>query len=241
MLDELMGRVAIVTGAARGLGRSIAIALAKAGGNLMLVDMRQSDLLTLASELHSLGQRSLAVETDISDEGQVVSMVQRALGEFGSVDILVNNAGINRPASITELTTGDWDAVLDVNLKGAFLCSRAVFPKMIEQEGGHIVNIASIMGKRGWGGHTAYCASKFGLMGLTQALVAEGKPHNIKVTAICPGGMDTSWYDDRPKFDRSVLMDPEIVANLVLFVVSQPKDSLVYEAVVASVSQTNWP
>ncbi len=240
-MGELTGRVAIVTGAARGLGKSIAVAFANAGADLALIDCRESELEAVATELRTFGQRCLAIGADVSDDEQVTSMVQRTLREFGSVDILVNNAGINRPGPIVDLATADWDAVLDVNLKGAFLCSRAVFHKMMQQRRGHIVNIVSVMGKRGWGGHTAYCASKFGLMGLTQALVAEGRPYSIKVTAVCPGGMDTSWYDKRPVDDPSALMAPGDVAKLVLFIVSQPEGLLTYEAVIASISQTNWP
>lgn len=181
-------KVAIVTGAATGMGRSHAIAFAREGAKVVLNDVRIDPLRKTAKEMESTGADLLAIQGDVSSQTDVNRMVKDTIDKYGSVDILVNNAGAFRYAEVVELSEEDWDRMMDVNAKGVFLCSKAVVKQMIQQgRGGKIINISSVAGKTGYVLYSAYCASKFAVIGFTQSLAKEVGKYRIFVNAICPG------------------------------------------------------
>jgi len=249
---KLTNKAAIVTGGGKGIGKEIALALAREGADV-LVAGRQGDVLEqTASEINSLGTRSAFCVTDVSDESQVDAMVRSALDAFGHIDILVNNAGITGPtAPVTNLTRDAWDEVMAINLTGAFLCARAVIPHMVTLGAGKIVNISSIAGKMAYALRSGYAASKWGMLGLSCTLAQELGPHNIQVNAICPGPTAgermTGVIAGRAKeMGRSVeeiermyvegtalkrMVDPKHVAATVAFFCSDESNSITGEAI----------
>jgi len=204
---ELSGKCALVTGGARGLGRGIALALAAEGVNVAVADIGkrgqnspdyelagESELDATARDIASRGVRSAAIRADITDFRQVQNMVVQTIDALGGLHIMVNNAGIIIAAPVLAMEESQWDAVMNVNLKGTFLCCKAVAAHMIDQRLGRIINISSIAGKRGHGGVSAYGASKAGVISLTQCLAEELGPFNITVNAVCPGFLQTSMW-----------------------------------------------
>jgi len=204
---ELKGKCALVTGAARGLGQAMAVALAREGVNVAVADiggkggnapgyeLSKMELLeTTAREIADLGVKSAAIQCDVTDSAQVANMVEHAIEQLGGLHILINNAGIIVAAPVLAMEEEQWDAVMNVNLKGVFLCSKAVIAHMIDQRIGRIINISSIAGKRGHGGVSAYGCSKAGVISLTQCLAEELGPFNITVNAICPGYLETTMW-----------------------------------------------
>jgi NAD(P)-dependent dehydrogenase (short-subunit alcohol dehydrogenase family) len=215
LLYDLEGKVALVTGAGgkEGLGRAIALRLAQEGADVVVNDIvgdgnvaerpgapDWGGLPDVVREIEALGRGALGVVADVSHTGQVDRMVVQALGRFGHIDILVNNAGAlagRDRVPVVELEEDAWDLVQRVNVKGTFLCCRAVARAMIEQgQGGKIINISSVAGKRGMARFAAYCASKFAVRGFTQSLALELAPHRINVNAVCPGLIETERVDD---------------------------------------------
>ncbi|MDH5440169.1 MAG: SDR family oxidoreductase [Candidatus Bathyarchaeota archaeon] len=192
MEDEikLVGKVAIVTGGGKGIGRAISLTFAREGADVSLA-ARSTDLMEeVAREIRAMGRRALVNTTDITKIDQVDKMAKRTHEEFGRIDILVNNSGIAGPtAYVHEITPEEWDETFNVNLRGAFLCCRAVVPIMIKQGGGRIINIASMTGKRPLPMRTPYCATKLGLIGFTRSLASELGKFNINANAICPGAV----------------------------------------------------
>jgi NAD(P)-dependent dehydrogenase (short-subunit alcohol dehydrogenase family) len=252
---KLAHKTAIVTGGGKGIGKEIALALAREGADV-LVAARQPDVLEqTASEIQALGRRSLFCVIDVSDESQVEKMVKTALDSFGHIDILVNNAGVTGPtAAITNVTRDAWDEVLAINLTGAFLCARAVVPHMIARGSGKIVNISSIAGKMAYALRSPYAASKWGMLGLSCTLAQELGPYNIQVNAICPGPTAgermTGVIAGRAReTGRSVeevermyvegtalkrMVDPKHVAAAVVFLCSEQSNSITGEAIEVS-------
>lgn len=246
----LTGQVALVTGASSGLGRATALALAAAGANVGLIGRSASDLDDVASAIAAVGRRAVPLPVDLADEAQVQPAVTRLIAGLGGVDILVNAAGTDVPGPVVALAPGDWDRVLGVNLRAPFLLARAVVPHMQEQGRGTIVNISSVAGKRGWANASAYCASKFGLTGLTQALAAEGKPHGIRACVLYPGAMATSWgvwsAAERATAQRepppaTEALPPEQVAALIVWIATAPPALVLTEAVVSPLLEQGWP
>jgi 3-oxoacyl-[acyl-carrier protein] reductase len=192
-------KVALVTGSARGIGRAIAETLASRGASLVIADLRAELAAATAQEIAaSTGQRTLAVAVDVVNSDSVKAMIDRVLAEFGHLDILVNNAGITRDNLIMRMEEADWDLVLDINLKGAFICSKAVVRTMMKQRYGRIVNIASVSGLAGQAGQANYSASKAGLVGMTKALARELGSRQITVNAVAPGFIPTDLTKDLP-------------------------------------------
>jgi len=187
---RLRDKVAIVTGASRGLGRAISLALATEGATVVAAARSRPD--ETAKLVHDLGYKALPIVADVRDAFSVDNMITQTIQHFGRVDILVNNAGVFVPANVVDMSEDEWDLTIDVNMKGAFLCCRAAAKEMIKRKtGGRIVNISSNAGLIGYAGYAAYCASKWGLLGFTQSLAKELAPFQINVNAICPGDIET--------------------------------------------------
>lgn len=189
----LKDKVAIITGAGRGIGRAIALTFARRGAHIVVADVNLAGARQVADEITALGVQAIGVAADVTDEAQARQLVAEAVGKFNRIDILVNNAGIISTAPLTEITGETWDKVMAVNLKGVFLCTKAVFPIMMAQRQGKIVNIASVAGKRGGGllGSSCYAASKGGVIAFTKGAAREGGPYGINVNAITPGFTET--------------------------------------------------
>ena len=193
---DLKDATALVTGAARGIGRGIALSLAREGTNIVLADLpsAQADLDETRRLVEAAGVETHQIHCDVRDWAQVSAIAQSAIDRFGKIDILVNNAGVIRVAPVVAMSEEDWDLVIDVNVKGTFLCSKAVAGHMMERRSGRIINLSSIAGKRGQAGVAHYCASKFAIIGFTQALAQELGPFNVTVNAVCPGEVDTAMW-----------------------------------------------
>jgi len=185
-------KVAIVTGSSRGIGKSIAYELAKNGFDVVITSKNQKDASKVAKELETkFGIKSIGISADIQSKLQVQKLVRNTIKEFNQVDVLVNNAGVLIVKPLEETTEKDWDSVIDTNLKGAYLCSKEVLAYMIPKKSGYIINISSGAGKSGYCELAAYCASKFGVIGLTESLADEVNQYGITVVALCPGAVAT--------------------------------------------------
>lgn len=222
-MDAIQGRVSIVTGAGRGIGRAVSTELARRGAKVALVARGEGEIRAVAREIESNGGQALAVPADVTSEAQVGQMVDRVLAEYGTVDVLVNNAGTTRRGPVETLPLRHWNEVLAVNLTGVFLCSRAVIPTMKRQCRGHIINISSGAGKQGYPDLSAYCVSKFGVIGFSESLAAELMEWKIKVASLLPGSVDTTfggraWGSGRP---GSRWLQPEDVAQAIVCLLSQ--------------------
>ncbi|HAL61978.1 MAG TPA: short-chain dehydrogenase [Chloroflexi bacterium] len=229
----LKDKVTIVTGASSGIGREIALTFAQEGAKVVLSARREAKLQEVAREVLGRGGESLVVPIDVSQETQVRAMVGEALREFGRVDILVNDAGMGHWGPVVDFKTEDWDEVFDVNVKGTFLCCREVLPAMIEQKRGRIINISSDAGKIPFIECSAYCAAKAAVIAFSRCLALEMLPHNIGVHVICPGYVDTPWYDNDPTApDRSRMLKAEDIAQLALYLASLPSRVLIDEIVI---------
>lgn len=224
------GKIAVITGASRGIGKSIALALAAQGATIVAMDMDQAATDAIVAELQASGTKALAVVGNVTVTADVERMIDAAVEAFGRVDILVNNAGITRDGLIMRMKDEDWDAVLSVNLKGAFLCSRAAFKVMSKQRYGRIINIASVVGQMGNVGQANYCASKAGLMGLTKSNAREMAKRNVTVNAVAPGFIATAMTDALPEKVREELAaqiplerlgSADDIANAVTFLASE--------------------
>jgi len=227
---DLTDKVALVTGASRGIGREIALTLAKAGSNVVVnYSKSEEQAKELVDKLNSLGSKAIAIRANVHSEDQVIEMVNKIVLEFKTIDILVNNAGITRDSLIARMSISDWEDVLNVCLKGAFLCSKYISRIMIRKRSGAIVNISSVVGVRGNPGQVNYSSAKAGLIGLTKSLARELAPRGVRVNAIAPGYIKTELTDRlsetvREKILKAIplgyLGETKDVANSVLFLVS---------------------
>ena len=188
---SISNRVAIVTGSGQGIGREIALKLAEQGASIVISDINEVTAKEVASEIQSKNGNSLAIPSNVSLASDVNKLVEQTLSSFGHVDILVNNAGVTKDGLLLRMAEADWDMVLDINLKGAFLCTQAVLRHMIRQHWGRIVNIASIVGLTGNAGQANYAASKAGIIGLTKSTAREVASRSVTVNAVAPGFIDT--------------------------------------------------
>lgn len=239
---SLAGKVVLVTGGGRGLGEAICRNLHAAGARLIIADVREQLVSRLAQELADGDRRALPIVADLCEDAHLERVLRSAVEEFGRIDALVNNAGIDRTLPIEELPAADWDRVIAVNLRAPFLLSKGVLPIMKRQGSGHIVNVVSTAAKRAWANAAAYHASKWGLLGLSQALHVEARPHGIKVTAVIAGGMRTPFLLERfPEIDPAVLQDPANVAETIRFVLSLPAETVIPEIMVLPMRETSWP
>jgi 3-oxoacyl-[acyl-carrier protein] reductase len=227
---KLTGKVALVTGAAQGIGRAIALLLARNGADIVVSDINLEKAEETAKEIRAIGPKATAVKVDVSNLSDVERMVEAIIEKLAKIDILVNNAGITRDKLILRMTEDDWDAVLGVNLKGTFNCTKTVVRHMAKQRSGKIVNIASVVGEMGNAGQANYSASKAGVIGLTKTIAREYAQRGINVNAIAPGYIETPMTDALPEKAKEELKKlipmerlgkPEDVAEAVLYLVCE--------------------
>lgn len=244
--NNLQGKVVLVTGAGSGLGEATAQAFAEAGCKVACVDLNGANADRVSQKLADNGGESIAFTCDVSNAEQVQQAVQKTVEQFGGLDIVVNNAAIDHTVSVEEMTIDEWDQVIGVNLRGPFLTAKAALPHMKERGSGHIVNVASTAALRAWANASAYHASKMGIVGFGRGLGVEGRPHNIKVTTVFPGGMKTHFFDrfdeqGIPKPDPDNLMDPARVAEAIVFAAAMPEQVVLQELMVTPLTETSWP
>jgi 3-oxoacyl-[acyl-carrier protein] reductase len=242
----LRGRTALVTGASSGLGRATAIALSAAGADVALVARSAEELESASEEASAADGRTLALPLDLAGEDDATTAVRQTVEAFGGIDVLVNAAGTDAPGPVEELSVEGWDRTLSVNLRAPFLLSKAAFPRMREAGGGTIVNVSSVAGKKGWANASAYCASKFGLTGLTQALADEGREHGIRAIVLYPGAMATNWGAFSPEERRqnepneapaTRVLRPERVADFIAWFVASPPEFVLTEGIVLPIEE----
>lgn len=250
-LFQLTGKVALVTGASRGLGRAMARGLAKAGADLVLCARSQGDLARAAQEITGMGRKALAVRVDVLSQHSVEEMLGRALDAMGRIDILVNNAGVNVRKPVVELAEDEWDTVLDTNLKGYFLVGRAVGRQMISQGGGKVINVASILGAVGLPNQVAYASSKGGVIQMTKVMALEWAPYHINVNAIAPTYFETPLVaalrndPERYRFivERTPMGrwgQPEELEGIVIFLASRASDFITGQTIFVDGGWTIW-
>jgi NAD(P)-dependent dehydrogenase (short-subunit alcohol dehydrogenase family) len=214
---KLAERVAIVTGAGRGIGRAVALAFAREGAVVVLAARSGRELSAVAGEIEAAGGRALAVPTDVRQEPAVAALAQQALSRHGRIDLLVNAAGVAGFGPVAESKPDEWDQMMAVNLRGAYLCCRAVLPAMMARRSGTIINIGSMVTGRTLAGSAAYTASKYGLLGLSRVLAEELRAHGVRVGVLSAGAVDTPLWDGVPgPLDRSLMLRPEQVAESAL-------------------------
>ncbi|BDF59566.1 beta-ketoacyl-ACP reductase [Christensenellaceae bacterium] len=202
-----MTKTAVVTGASRGIGRAVALRLAKDGNNVVVNYLfDEEDYAGIVKEIEALGMRAIAIKADVSKFDEVREMMEKAKEEFGTIDILVNNAGITRDGLLARMKEEDFDAVINVNLKSVFNCCRHAVSYMMKQRSGRIINMASVVGLSGQGGQTNYAASKAGVIGFTKALAKEIGSRNITVNAVAPGFVETPMTDAMPEKAREEIL-----------------------------------
>jgi len=228
-MGHLEGKIALVTGAARGIGQAIALKLASEGADMALCDVQADWLAETAGKVAALGRRAECIAVDVSKAVQVQAAVEQAEKTFGRIDILVNNAGITRDTFLVRMSEEDWDQVLDINLKGAFLFTKAAARGMMKQRRGAIVNVASVIGLIGNAGQCNYSASKAGLIALTKSVARELASRGVRANAVAPGFIQTRMTDQLGEEIRKKMLEaiplgrfgqPEDVANVVMFLAS---------------------
>jgi NAD(P)-dependent dehydrogenase (short-subunit alcohol dehydrogenase family) len=242
----LEGKVALVTGASSGLGRATAIALARAGADVTLVARSQTELEGAREAISKIGRRALTLPVDLASKVEATEALERAVAALGRIDVLVNAAGTDSPGTVEMLDVEGWDRTLAVNLRAPFLLSKAAFPRMREAGGGTIINISSVAGKKGWANASAYCASKFGLTGFTEALADEGKEHGIRALVLYPGAMATNWGAFSPEERQeggsneappTRVLPPERVADLIVWLAASPPEFVLTEGIVLPIEE----
>ena len=229
----LKDKVAIVTGASRGIGRATALAFAQAGAKVVLASRTRHDLETAANLIRTDGGEALVVPTDVTQAEAVETLVNRTLATYGQIDILVNNAGTGVFETVADSDPEAWTQVVASNLKSTYLCSKYVLPSMLARQSGQIINVLSIAAKVTFKASSAYCAAKAGALAFTKVLAEEVRGENIRVTAVSPGSVDTPfWAGIEGHPDLNLMLKPEHVAETILFVVTQPAGMVTDEIVV---------
>lgn len=244
MLRSLTGEVALITGASRGIGRAVAQRLAVQGADLVVTGRTLDDLESLSQAISKSGRKVVVAQGDASNEKDVAGTVQKAKDAFGKIDILVNNVGMGFYKSFVDTSAEEYDAMVGANFKSTFLFTRHVVPMMIERHYGQIITISSGSGKAGYAGEALYCGTKFAEMGLMEGLDRELLQHNIKVSVVCPGGVNTHFAlgAGRTKGDPALAeyLDAEQVAEAVNFVAAQPWKSMITELDLRPVTEARY-
>ncbi len=228
---DIKNKVAVVTGAGKGIGRETAKSLAKEGANIVIASRTMTDLQSLAREIGNMGRKALPVQMDISRESEIKNLIQEAARKFGGIDILINNAGIGRFGRIEELATLDWDDMFETNLRGMFICTREALPHLKRKTESFVINIASIAGKNAFVGGAGYAATKWGVLAFSKCLLLEERKSGVRVLAICPGSVDTRFFHhpSLPNPDREKILQPEDVAQTIIEAIKLPQRAMVSE------------
>jgi len=232
LTQRLQNKIALVTGASRGIGRATARLLAENGAGVVVTARTEEELQTLAAEIEAIGSQTLLVTADVTREEDVERLQERALEAFGRVDILVNNVGVGKYGPLSALSVEDYDWMMDSNMRSSFLCTRAFLPPMLAREEGWIVFVGSVAGLKGLPNESVYNASKFAQYGFAQSLDYETRERGVKVSYVAPGGVHThfAFGTGRTAGDPMLaeMMEPETVASAILFAVTQPENARVF-------------
>lgn len=232
-MKRLTGKVAIVTGSSSGIGKAIALRFAEKDARVVVAARRRALCEQVVGQIRERGGEAMAIQTDVTDEAQVDRLVAETVTHFGRLDILVNNAGIGGGGRIAETSTAAFDRVMQTNLRGTFFCCRAGFRQMRQNGGGIIINMSSVAGVQAWAGTGIYSASKHGIMALTKALADEGRSDNIKVSAICPGGVADDLVDASPEeIERSQQISPYDIAETAVYLATLGPHAVVHQIIV---------
>jgi NADP-dependent 3-hydroxy acid dehydrogenase YdfG len=234
MLSSSFPQRVLITGASRGIGKATALVFAKAGVSSVLLGRSMAELQATAEAVHALGAEAIAVSVDLSQVNQVKPRLTQILKEVGTIDVLVNNAGMGYTGSLVETSLVDWQRIIDLNLTSPFQCIQAVLPQMRSQRSGTIINVISVAGRQTFPDWGAYCASKFGLMGMTKTLAQEERANGIRVVALCPGAVNTPLWDTdtvKADFDRLQMLTPEDVADAIVHAALLPQHVVLDELV----------
>lgn len=227
---NLRGKTALVTGSGRGIGRAVALSLAREGVSIVLTARSLNEISAVAGEITAAGGRALTVRADLRHDEDIQTIVSSSVKEFGGVDILVNNAGLGYFSRVAEMETSQFDEMWQVNLRAVFLLTREVLPRMISGGGGDIVNIASLAGRNAFVGGSGYAATKWGLIGFSRSLLLEVRDKNIRVITLCPGSVDTDFAGPSGHAPRpGVIPSAEDIAAVVLDAVRMPRHVMVSE------------
>jgi 3-oxoacyl-[acyl-carrier protein] reductase len=226
-----MPETALITGATEGIGRATAFGLGRAGYRVAVCARTEAKVRQLVKKLKAAGIEAAGAAADVGDADQTVRMIEEITGILGQIDVLINNAGILIARPFEELTLEDWDATMSTNVRSLYLVTRVVLPGMRQRKHGSIVNVASLAGRNGFAGGTAYTASKHAVLGFSRSLMLEVRKDNVRVIAICPGSVDTSLLKDQPmlKSEPSRILQPEEVADTILHTLSLPERAMVSE------------
>ena len=232
-MHRLNSKVAIVTGSSSGIGKAIALRFGTEGAKVVVTARRMALCEETVAQITKAGGEAWAIQTDVADERQVEGLIDQTVKRYGRLDILVNNAGVFGGKRLADTTTKDFDEVMNVNLRGTFFCCRAGFKQMKQQGGGTIINMSSVAGLQAWAGTGTYSASKHGIMALTKSLADEGRPHHIKVSAICPGSVADDLVDaSLEDILRSEKIDPFDVAEAAVYLATLGKYTVVHQVVI---------
>lgn len=236
--SPLQGKVILITGGANGLGRDVALQAAEQKAKLAIFDTRDDRMAEVKAAAEATGSACRTYKIDVSSESEVVAAMKDVVEHFGQIDVVVNSAGIYRGGPIVDMTMDDYDLVFRVNVRGTFLICREAAKVMIAQKNGHIINVSSIGAKKVFPNEIAYAASKWAVLGISEGLAAEIGPHNVRITTICPGGMNTPFWDElkaqRENWNPVNLLDSSHVAQAVIQIASLPPDVVIKEALVYS-------
>jgi 3-oxoacyl-[acyl-carrier protein] reductase len=232
-MKRLEGKTAVVTGSSSGIGKAIALRFGEEGAKVIVAARRLDRCEQTAAQIRKHGGEGSAIQTDVSDEGQVDTLIRETVNRYGRLDILVNNAGMFGGGRLADTTTKAFDEVMNTNLRGTFFCCRAGFKQMKKQGGGLIINMSSVAGLQAWAGTGTYSASKHAIMALTKSLADEGRAYNIKVSAICPGGVADELVD-APVEDilRSEKINPYDIAETAIYLAKLGPYAVVHQIVV---------
>ena len=218
---DIKNKTALVTGASRGIGKSISVALAESGARVILSARDTRRLETVRKEINDKGGNAVAIPADLSEEADIVSLFEAIKKQYERLDIAVHNAGVGYFEDLADFPMDKFDEIFRVNMRGTFLCCKHAMKLMIPARAGYIINVSSMQGIKGYPKQSAYAATKHGIMGMTKSLSAEAQKHNIRVSVILPGAVDTELIADaRPELDRSLLIHPEDISKAVLFLLS---------------------
>jgi NAD(P)-dependent dehydrogenase (short-subunit alcohol dehydrogenase family) len=240
-MKNLNDKVILVTGGAQGLGKATSLALAEAGATVIIGDIQEEKAKGVVDQINQNGKAAF-YKLDLSSAESVQQVINSIKSEYGKLDALVNNAGIDFTKPIMELEVSEWDAAMNVNLRGPFLTSKFALPVLAENKQGHIINVISTASLRAWTEASVYHASKWGLRGFTQALFTEGRKVGVKVTGLIAGGMRTPFLLDRfPDIPPQNLQDPENVAEKIKYLLLDDSDTIVPEILVLPLMETSWP